>query len=146
MTTSQTPEPGAADPAPATATPVDRDHPLGRVPAHARKGVASLAVVIAGFGFFTPTMATGGQVAGAFPFSTFVVLALVSALVLACYIATLGLAAARTGLTTVLLARLALGRIGGKWASLLLGGTQVGWYGITVGYSRHCSVARSACR
>ncbi|MCP2251387.1 cytosine permease [Prauserella aidingensis] len=134
MTTSQTPpEPGAADPAPATATPVDRDHPLGRVPAHARKGVASLAVVIAGFGFFTPTMATGGQVAGAFPFSTFVVLALVSALVLACYIATLGLAAARTGLTTVLLARLALGRIGGKWASMLLGGTQVGWYGITVG-------------
>ncbi|MBB3665658.1 cytosine permease [Prauserella sediminis] len=133
MTTSQTPsDPGAADPGAAPA-PVDRDHPLSRVPDNARKGIASLAVVIAGFGFFTPTMATGGQVAGAFGFPTFLVLALISALVLAGYIATLGIAAARTGLTTVLLARLALGKAGGKWASLLLGGTQIGWYGITVG-------------
>ncbi|WP_222844408.1 cytosine permease [Saccharomonospora sp. CUA-673] len=122
--------PAADDPA---VTVVDRDYPLSRVPVSGRKGVASLAVVIAGFGFFTPTMATGGQVAAEFSFGAFLGLAVVSALVLAGYIATLGLAGARTGLTTVLLSRLALGRIGGRWASVLLGGTQVGWYGITIG-------------
>lgn len=128
------PSPSAPSSGPAgVAHPRDRDHPLPRVPERDRKGVASLAVVIAGFGFFTPTMATGGQVAVEFSFSTYLGLAFVSAIVLAAYIATLGIASARTGLTTVLLARLALGRAGGKWASLLLGGTQVGWYGITIG-------------
>lgn len=39
---------------------------------------------------------------------------------------------ARTGLSSVLVSRLVLGRAGGKWASVLLGGTQVGWSAITV--------------
>ncbi|MFC4003202.1 cytosine permease [Prauserella oleivorans] len=118
----------AQDPPPA----LDRDYPLRRVPVPERKGVASVAVVIAGFGFFTPTMATGGQVAGEFSFGTFLALGAVSAAVLAVYIAALAITSARTGLTTVLLSRLALGRLGGKWASILLGGTQIGWYGITI--------------
>ncbi|SFS78842.1 cytosine permease [Saccharopolyspora flava] len=122
----------ATDTAPDDAR-TDQDFPLTRVPAARRKGVASVAVVIAGFGFFTPTMVTGGQVAGAFGLGPFLGLALAAAGVLAVYIAAMGLASARTGLTTVLLARLVLGRIGGKWASILLGGTQIGWYGITIG-------------
>ncbi|MDP9391037.1 MAG: cytosine permease, partial [Actinomycetota bacterium] len=35
-------------------------------------------------------------------------------------------------LTTVMMCRYALGTRGSKFASLLLGGTQVGWYGVTV--------------
>ncbi|MEQ3549183.1 cytosine permease [Pseudonocardia nematodicida] len=111
----------------------DRDVPLDRVPVAERRGIAAVTVVVVGFLFFTPTMITGGEVAAAFDLGTFVVLALVAAAVLALYIALLGIAGARTGLTTVLLARLVLGRAGGKWASLLLGGTQIGWYGITIG-------------
>ncbi|MFF5986586.1 cytosine permease [Prauserella flavalba] len=122
-----------ARPASAPPSPIDRDYPLDRVPIAERKGVASVAVVIAGFGFFTPTMVTGGQVAVDFAFAQFLGLAVAAALVLACYIATMGVASARTGLTTVLLSRLVLGKLGGKWASVLLGGTQVGWYGITIG-------------
>ncbi|MEU6701154.1 cytosine permease [Pseudonocardia sp. NPDC046786] len=118
--------------APARTAMIDRDRPLERIPVAERKGVASVAVVIAGFGFFTPTMITGGAVASEFSFATFAVLALTAAAVLALYIAALGIAAGRTGLTTVLLSRLVLGRLGGKWASILLGGTQVGWYGITI--------------
>lgn len=112
---------------------VDQDYPLARVPASARRGWFSVFVVVAGFLFFTPTMVTGGQVAGAFGFSGFAGLALVASSILALYVATLAAVSASTGLSTVLLSRLVLGRIGGKWASLVLGGTQVGWYGITVG-------------
>ena len=112
---------------------VDRDYPLGRVPHSARQGWFAILVVVAGFIFFTPTMVTGGQVAGAFGFAAFVGLAAVASVVLALYIATLGATSAATGLSTVLLARLSLGRVGGKWASIVLGGTQIGWYGITVG-------------
>ncbi|WP_119696595.1 cytosine permease [Microbacterium halotolerans] len=120
-------------PPPAPAAPVDQDYPLTRVPAHARRSWFSLLVVVAGFVFFTPTMVTGGQVAGAFGFGPFLGLAVVASVVLAAYVATLAAASARTGLSTVLVSRLVLGRVGGKWASLVLGGTQIGWYGITVG-------------
>lgn len=111
----------------------DADYPLTRVPRGARQGWFAVVVVVAGFVFFTPTMVTGGQVAGAFGFTGFLGAALLAAGILALYVATLGAASARTGLSTVLLSRLVLGRVGGKWASLVLGGTQIGWYGITVG-------------
>lgn len=117
----------------ATPTTVDRDYPLSRVPSQARQGWFGVLVVVAGFIFFTPTMVTGGQVAGAFGFGPFLGLAAIATAVLALYVATLAAASARTGLSTVLISRLALGRVGGKWASIVLGGTQIGWYGITVG-------------
>ena len=117
----------------ATSERVDKDYPLTRVPAHARQGWFGVLVVVGGFVFFTPTMVTGGQVAGSFGFGQFLLLCAVATAVLALYIATLGAASSRTGLSTVLISRLTLGRVGGKWASLILGGTQIGWYGITVG-------------
>lgn len=134
MSLSQDLDIPVAAPAAAAATPpVDPDYPLTRVPASARQGWFAVLVVVVGFMFFTPTMVTGGAVAGAFGFQTFVGLALFASLVLAIYVATMGAVSARTGLSTVLLARLVLGKVGGKWASIVLGGTQVGWYGITVG-------------
>lgn len=129
MTTTASTSAATAAPAPA----VDHDYPLARVPARARKGWFGVLVVVAGFIFFTPTMVTGGQVAGAFGFVPFIGLAAIATAVLALYVATLAAASARTGLSTVLISRLALGRVGGKWASIVLGGTQIGWYGITVG-------------
>lgn len=123
-TTATAPRPGAAR--------IDQDYPLTPVPTTARRSTANLVVLIAGFFFFTPTMITAAEVAVEFPFAEFVVLAGVAATVLAVYIALMGVVSARTGLTTVLVARLVFGRVGGKWSSLLLGGTQIGWYGVTV--------------
>lgn len=120
-------------PAPQAPVPVDPDYPATRVPRCARRPTLSLVIVIAGFFFYTPTMVTGGAVATSFAFGPYLGLALTAAAVLAVYIGLLSVASARTGLTTVLLARLVLGRWGGKWASLTLGGTQVGWYAITIG-------------
>jgi cytosine permease len=45
----------------------------------------------------------------------------------------MGWVGARTGLTTVVMARYTLGTRGAKLASILLGGTQIGWYGVVVG-------------
>lgn len=132
-TTASRAEAIAPEPTDPQSVRVDADYPLSRVPASARRGWFGVLVVVAGFLFFTPTMVTGGAVAGAFGFAGFLGLAVLASAVLAVYIATLGAVSARTGLSTVLLARLVLGRVGGKWASIVLGGTQVGWYGITVG-------------
>ncbi|WP_156760203.1 cytosine permease [Microbacterium karelineae] len=128
---STTARPGATSARPADR--IDHDYPLTPVPPGARRGTASIVVLIAGFLFFTPTMLTAAQVAVEFPFAQFIGLAAVAAVVLAVYIALMGAVSARTGLTTVMVARTVLGKGGGKWASLLLGGTQIGWYGVTVG-------------
>jgi cytosine permease len=112
--------------------PVDPDYPIDPVPAHARKSLFSLAVVLLGFTFFTPTMLAGAQIGAAFRFGPLMAVLLLGSVVLGVYVAVLGAIGARTGLTTVLMARYSFGDKGSKLVSVLLGGTQVGWYGVTV--------------
>jgi cytosine permease len=115
-----------------TAEDVDPDYPIDPVPAHARKGLASISLVLLGFTFFTPTMLVGAQVGAAFQLRDFLAVMLLGSLVLGLYVAVLGLVGASTRLTTVMLCRYTLGDRGSKLASLLLGLTQVGWYGVGV--------------
>ncbi|MGY1708140.1 cytosine permease [Geodermatophilus sp. SYSU D00758] len=126
---SSTPVP---DEAVRAAGAVDPDYPIDPVPAHARRSLFSLAVVLLGFTFFTPTMLAGAQVGTAFPLGPLVGVLLLGSAVLGGYVAVIGAIGARTGLTTVMMCRYTLGTRGSKLASLLLGGTQVGWYGVTV--------------
>ncbi|MQA86175.1 MAG: cytosine permease [Streptosporangiales bacterium] len=109
---------------------VDPDYPIDPVPKPARRSAFSVLVVLLGFTFFTPTMLAGAQVGAAFSFGEFLGVLLLGSAVLGLYVAVLGAIGARTGLTTVLMSRYALGSVGAKGASLLLGGTQVGWYGV----------------
>ncbi|MCV2491846.1 cytosine permease [Geodermatophilus sp. YIM 151500] len=111
---------------------VDPDYPIDPVPWQARKSLFSVAVVLLGFTFFTPTMLAGAQIGAAFPAATLAWVLLLGAAVLGLYVATIGGIGARTGLTTVMMCRYTLGTGGAKFASLLLGGTQIGWYGVTV--------------
>jgi cytosine permease len=111
---------------------VDPDYPLHIVPPHARKSVLSLGVVLLGFTFFTPTMLAGASIAPEFTFSQFVQVAVLGSLVLGVYVSALGAVGARTGLTTVMMARFSFGSGGSKLVSIVLGGTQIGWYGVTV--------------
>jgi cytosine permease len=112
--------------------PVDPDYPIDPVPAHAHRSLFPLSVVLLGFTFFTPTMLVGAQVGSAFGLREFLFVMLVGSCVLGLYVATLAFIGARTRLTTVMLARYSLGTSGSKLASLLLGLTQVGWYGVGV--------------
>ncbi|TNM48160.1 cytosine permease [Nocardioides albidus] len=129
MTLSDNPvQPGAS-----TAAVVDPDYPVTPVPAHARKSFVSLAVVLLGFTVFTPTMLAGAQLGSAFPLGELVRVILLGSLILGTYVALLGWIGANTGLTTVVMARYVLGNRGSKLGSILLGGTQIGWYGVVIG-------------
>ncbi|SFF35303.1 cytosine permease [Blastococcus tunisiensis] len=111
---------------------IDPDYPIDPVPQHARKSLFSLAIVLLGFTFFTPTMLAGAQIGAAFEVGSLIWVLLLGSAVLGVYVAAIGGIGARTGLTTVMMCRYSLGTSGAKLASLLLGGTQVGWYGVTV--------------
>lgn len=112
---------------------IDPDYPVTPVPRHARKSFFSLAVVLLGFTIFTPTMLAGASLGPAFTFGNLLLVILAGSAILGVYVATLGYVGARTGLTTVVMARYSFGNRGSKLASLLLGGTQIGWYGVIIG-------------
>jgi cytosine permease len=117
----------------ADAGAVDPDYPVTPVPAHARKSFFSVAVVLLGFTVFTPTMLAGAALGPAFDFSGLLLVIGIGSLILGTYVAVMGWIGARTGLTTVVMARYTLGTRGAKLSSVLLGGTQVGWYAVVVG-------------
>ena len=111
---------------------VDPDYPIDPVPASARRSLFSLSIVLLGFTFFTPTMLAGAQIGAAFSATSLIWVLLLGSAVLGVYVGAIGGIGARTGLTTVMMCRYTLGTRGAKLASLLLGGTQIGWYGVTV--------------
>lgn len=104
------------------------DYPLSEVPPHARKGLASLAMVLLGFTFFTATMFAGGKLGVAFGFADLLWVIALGNLLLGLYAAALGHIACRSGLNSVLMGRFAFGERGSKLCDLILGFTQIGWY------------------
>jgi len=106
-----------------------QDYPLSAVPPEARKGFVSVLWVLLGFTFFTATMWAGGQVGAAFKlWPDLIGIICLGNLILGLYVASLGWVSQRTGLSSILLARYSFGSWGARWAELLLGLTQVGWY------------------
>ncbi|WP_435346715.1 cytosine permease [Haloarchaeobius sp. HRN-SO-5] len=110
----------------------DPDYPVDHVPKTERKGLVSISAVLLGFVFFAGTMWAGAEVGAAMGFGSMLTAMTVGYAILGVYVATLCAIAAKAGLTTVLLSRYTFGRLGAKWADLLLGGTQVGWFGVTI--------------
>jgi len=110
----------------------DPDWPTDHVPQDARRSLLSISAVLLGFVFFTGTLFAGAEVGAALGFGPMLAALAVGSAVLGLYVATLCAVGAQTGLTTVLLSRYTFGRLGAKWADLLLGGTQVGWFGVTI--------------
>ncbi len=110
----------------------DSNYSQGPVPLTARKGVISLSCVMLGLTFFSASMWTGGTLGTGLNYHDFFLAVLLGNLLLGVYTSTLGYIGAKTGLSTHLLARFSFG-IKGSWLpSLLLGGTQVGWFGVGV--------------
>ena len=112
---------------------VDPDYPVTPVPEAAKKSLFSLMVVLLGFTVFTPTMLAGATLGGEFGLTDIIGIIAIGSLILGGYVALIGWIGARTSLTTVVMARYTLGTRGSKLASVLLGGTQIGWYGVVIG-------------
>lgn len=111
----------------------DNDYSLGAVPKTARKGAVSLTLVMLGLTFFSASMWTGGSLGTGLSFDDFFLAVLIGNLILGIYTSFLGYIGASTGLSTHLLARYSFGSKGSWLPSLLLGGTQIGWFGVGVG-------------
>jgi cytosine permease len=110
----------------------DPDWPVDHVPESERKGLVSISAVLLGFVFFAGTLWAGAEVGAAMGFVPMLTAMTVGYAILGVYVAVLCAISAKAGLTTVLLSRYTFGRAGAKWADLLLGGTQVGWFGVTI--------------
>ena len=110
----------------------DNNYSLGPVPLTARKGVISLTMVMLGLTFFSASMWTGGSLGTGLSYHDFFLAVLIGNLLLGIYTSLLGYIGASTGLSTHLLARFSFGSKGSWLPSLLLGGTQVGWFGVGV--------------
>ncbi len=109
------------------------DYALSPVPENARRGLVSMSAVMLGFTFFAASMWTGGTLGQGFKLwpDLFIVI-LGGNLILGIYGALLGYAAAKTNLSTHILARYAFGRFGSKLPSTMLAITQIGWFGVGV--------------
>lgn len=108
------------------------DYSLGPVPKSERKGFIALSLVMLGLTFFSASMWTGGTLGTGLSYDDFFYAVLLGNLILGVYTAFLGYIGAKTGLSTHLLARYSFGTKGSYLPSLLLGGTQVGWFGVGV--------------
>lgn len=110
----------------------DTNYSQQPVPHAARKSALALSAVMLGLTFFSASMWTGGKLGTGLGFNDFFLAVLIGNLMLGVYTSALGYIGARTGLSTHLLARYSFGVKGSWLPSALLGGTQVGWFGVGV--------------
>lgn len=108
------------------------NYSLKPVPQEQRKGAIALTFVMLGLTFFSASMWTGGTLGTSLTYNDFWSAVIIGNLMLGVYTSFLGYIGAKTGLTTHILARYSFGVKGSWLPSLLLGGTQVGWFGVGV--------------
>lgn len=110
----------------------DLEFTLQPVPQAQRKGFWKMLAVMLGFTFFSASMWAGGSLGNGLSFTNFILIVLAGNLLLGLYTGGLAYIAAKTGLSTHLLARYAFGTKGSYLSSFLLASTQVGWFGVGV--------------
>ncbi len=107
------------------------DYPLSAVPLSERKPFWSLSLLLMGFALTSTTLFAGGAIGPSFSFPALMGVIVFGNLILGVYCAALGYIAAKSGLTTVLMARFSFGNVGSRWVDFILGFTQIGWYAFT---------------
>ncbi len=110
----------------------DNDFSLEQVSESSKRGFWAMLVVMMGFTFFSASMWSGGRLGVGLNATQFFLAVLCGNLILGAYTGALAWIAARTGLSTHLLARYSFGEKGSYLPSFLLGITQVGWFGVGV--------------
>lgn len=110
----------------------DQEFSWQAVPKGQRNNFWKTLSVMLGFTFFSASMLAGGTLGVSLTFMEFIGIVLAGNLVLGIYTGALAHIAAKTGLSTHLLAKYAFGAKGSYLPSFLLGFTQVGWFGVGV--------------
>lgn len=110
----------------------DHDFSLTTVPNEEKKGFLSMLMVMLGFTFFSASMLTGGKLGAGLDLKSFLLAVLGGNIILGLYTGALAYISCETGLSTHLLSRYSFGEKGSYLVSFLLGGTQIGWFGVGV--------------
>ncbi|MFJ7744464.1 cytosine permease [Peribacillus sp. NPDC097295] len=111
---------------------VDAEFSWQAVPQKNRNNFWKILSIMLGFTFFSASMWSGGELGTGLTLMQFLLIVLAGNCVLGMYTGALAHIAAKTGLSTHLLAKYAFGDKGSYVPSLLLGLTQVGWFGVGV--------------
>lgn len=111
---------------------VDADYSLEAVPALARKGFWNMFFVMLGFTFFSASMSVGAKLGNGLDLSGFIWACIIGGIILSVYCGILAYIGSETGLTMDLLCRRTFGTKGSYLSSLILGFTQIGWFGVGV--------------
>src|SRR5699024_2317495 len=111
---------------------LDKEFALEPVPQEHRNGFWQMLAAMMGLTFFSASMLSGGELARGFNLVQFVLIVLMRMPARGLSTGALAYIAAKTGLSTHLLARYAFGKKGSYLPSFLLGITQVGWFGVGV--------------
>ena len=114
------------------ANTVDADYSLEAVPVSARKGFWNMFFVMLGFTFFSASMSVGAKLGNGLDLSGFIWACIIGGIILSVYCGILAYIGSETGLTMDLLCRRTFGTKGSYLSSLILGFTQIGWFGVGV--------------
>lgn len=112
-------------------TQQDEEYALTKVNGN-YKNFWQMLVVMVGFTYFSPSMMAGGQLGLGLNFSNFIIAILLGNLFLAVYTGILAHIGQATRMNFDLLSKKAFGHTGSKLPSLLVGLTQMGWFGVGV--------------
>ena len=113
---------------------VVNDYATSRVPADQKKSDWDVAIVTAGFCIAMSGLFTGSAMAAGLTFQQALIAAILGNTILTIYGTFLGIAGAREGVSTSMLARHSFGRQGSKLVSLVLALTMLGWFSVQVGF------------
>ncbi len=110
----------------------DFDYSLAAVPEDARKGFRAMFFVMLGFTFFSASMSVGAKLGNGLDLGGFALACIIGGAILSIYCGILAYIGSDTGLNMDLLCRRAFGAKGSYLSSLILGFTQIGWFGVGV--------------
>lgn len=111
----------------------DKDYSFQSVPQASRNSFINMLVVMLGLTFYSASMWAGGSLGEGMTFKQTLGAILLGNIILGTFTGALGYIAAKTGLSTHLLAQYSFGVKGAYISSFMLSATQIGWFGVGLG-------------
>ncbi|MGN1402313.1 MAG: cytosine permease [Bacillus sp. (in: firmicutes)] len=108
----------------------DKDYSFQSVPLGKRNGFVKMLAVMLGLTFFSASMWAGGSLGEGMTFKELLGVIFLGNIILGSFTGALSYIAAKTGLSTHLLAQYSFGKKGAYISSFMLSATQVGWFGV----------------
>lgn len=112
----------------------NNDNATCRVPKSEQKSTFDVAIVAAGFCICMSGLFTGASMAMGLNLKQAIIASIIGNLILSVYGGAIGMAGAKEGVATSMLARHSFGRQGSKVISLVLSITMLGWFSVQVGF------------